>query len=136
MFSTLSTLSNRLQCDRDDQVDVRHRMYIAQASFGSLSHPWADHRLLRETKLRLYKISLCSSLTHSCTACVLTRTVTRMINGINSRCLHNWGGLPRHGHHVYARPGVGCAEATYALPRPRAAPAPGQDSATLPHRSS
>ena len=28
-----------------------------------------------------------------------------------------------------------CAEATYALPQPRAAPAPGQDSAMLPHRS-
>ena len=33
------------------------------------------------------------------------------------------------------RLGVGCAEATYALPRPRAASAPGQDSATIPRRS-
>ena len=32
-------------------------------------------------------------------------------------------------------PGVGCAEATNALPRPRVAPATGQDSTTLPHRS-
>ena len=45
------------------------------------------------------------------------------------------GGVPRHGYDVCVRPGVGCAEATYALPRPRAAPAPGQDSASLPHRS-
>ena len=31
-------LDSRLQCDGDDQVDVRHRKYIAQAAFGSLSH--------------------------------------------------------------------------------------------------
>ena len=74
-------LGSRLQCDGDDQVDVRHRMDIAQAVFGSLSRLWTDHRLSRETKLRLYKLSVCSSLTHSCTAWALTRQVTRMING-------------------------------------------------------
>ncbi len=58
-------LGSRLQCDGDDQVDVRHRMDIAQAAFGSLSHLCADHRLSRETKLRLYKLSVCSSLAHS-----------------------------------------------------------------------
>ena len=81
-------LGSRLQCDGDDQVDVRHRMDIAQAVFGSLSRLWTDHRLSRETKLRLYKLSVCSSLTHCCTAWALTRQVTRMINGFNSRCLH------------------------------------------------
>ena len=128
-------LGSRLQCDKNDQVDIRHRMDIVPAAFGSLSHPWTDHRFFRETKQRLYKISLFSSLIHSCTACALTITVTCMINGFNSRCLHNWGGLPRHGHHICVQSGVGCAEATYALPRPRAAPAPGQGSATLRHRS-
>ena len=34
-------------------MDVRHRIDIAQAAFGSLSHLWTDHRLSRETKLRL-----------------------------------------------------------------------------------
>ena len=67
---------------------VCHRMDIAQAAFGSLSHLWTDHRLSRETKLRLYRLSVCSSLTHCCTAWALTRTVRRMINGFNSRCLH------------------------------------------------
>ena len=33
-------LGSRLQCDGDDQVDVRHRMDIAQAVFGSLSRLW------------------------------------------------------------------------------------------------
>ena len=77
-------LGSRLQCDGDDQVDVRHRMEIAQAAFGSFSHLWTDHRLSREAKLRLCKLSVCSSLSDCCTAWVLTRTVTRMING----CLH------------------------------------------------
>ena len=81
-------LGSRLQCDGDDQVDVRHRMDIAQAVFGSLSRIWTDHRLSRETKLRLYKLSVCSSLTHCCTAWALARQVSRTINGFNSRCLH------------------------------------------------
>ena len=38
----------------DDQVDVRHRMDIAQAVFGSLSHLWTDHRLSWETKGTYY----------------------------------------------------------------------------------
>ena len=53
-------LGSRLQCDGDDQVDVRHRMDIAQAVFGSLSRLWTDHRLSREMKLRLYFNSLCA----------------------------------------------------------------------------
>ena len=82
-------LGSRLQCDGDDGADVRHRREIAQSAFGSLSHLWADHRLSRATKLRLYRLSVCSSLTHCCEAWILTRTVTCMVNGFNSRCLHD-----------------------------------------------
>ena len=85
---TFEYLGSRLQCDGDDGADVSHRMEIAQSAFGSLSHLWADHRLSRATKLRLYRLSVCSSLTHCCEAWTLTRTVTRMVNGFNSRCLH------------------------------------------------
>ena len=85
---TFEYLRSRRQCDGDDLVDVRHRMDIAQAVFCSLSHLWTDHRLSRETKLRLYKLSVCSSLAHCCTAWALTRTVISMINGFNCRCLH------------------------------------------------
>ena len=85
---TFDYLGSRRKCDGDDLVDVRHRMDIAQAAFGSLSHLWTGHRLSRETKLRLYKLCACSSPTHCCTALVLTRTVIRMINGFNSRCIH------------------------------------------------
>ena len=79
---------SQLQGDGEDEADVRHRMDVAQAAFGSLSHLWSDHRLSRATKLRLYRISVCSTLTHSCEAWTLTRTVVRMINRCNSRCLH------------------------------------------------
>ena len=47
-----------------------------------------DHRLSRTTKLRLYRVCVCSSLTHRCEAWTLNRTVTRSINGFNSRCMH------------------------------------------------
>ena len=81
-------LGSRLQCDGDDRADVRHRMEIALSAFGSSSHLWADHRLSWATKTRLYRLSVCSSLTHCCEAWTLTRTVTRMANGFNSCCLH------------------------------------------------
>ena len=81
-------LGSQLQGDGEDEADVRHRMDVAQAAFGSLSHLWSDHRLSRATKVRLHRISVCSTLTHSCEAWTLTRTVTRIVNGFNSRCLH------------------------------------------------
>ena len=38
-------LGSILQYDGEEQVDIRHRMDIAQAAFGSLSHlSWSDHR--------------------------------------------------------------------------------------------
>ena len=53
-------LGSQLQGDGEDEADVRHRMDVAQAAFGSLIHLWSDHRLSRATKLRLYRISVCS----------------------------------------------------------------------------
>ena len=76
-------LSSRLQGDGSDDADVRHRLEIAQSAFSSLSHLWADHRLSRTTKLRLYRVCVCC-----CEAWTLNRTVIRSINGFNSRCLH------------------------------------------------
>ena len=58
-------LGSQLQGDGEDEADARHRMDVAQAAFGSLSHLWRDHRLSRATKLRLYRISVRSTLTHS-----------------------------------------------------------------------
>ena len=81
-------LGSRLQGDGSDDADVRHRLEIAQSAFSSLSHLWADHRLSRTTKLRLYRVCVCSSLTHCCEAWTLKRTEIRSINGFNSRCLH------------------------------------------------
>ena len=66
---------SQLQGDGEDDADVGHRVDVAQAAFGSLSDPWSDHRLSRAKKLRLYRISVCSTLTHSCEAWALTRTV-------------------------------------------------------------
>ena len=81
-------LGSRLQGDGDDEADVRYRMDIAQAAFASLSHLWTDHRLSRNLKLRLYNLCVCSTLTHSCEAWNLTKAVSRILNGFNSRCLH------------------------------------------------
>ena len=83
-------LGSQLQGDGEDEADARHRMDVAQAAFGSLSHLWSDHRLSRATKLRLFRLSVCSTLTHSFEGWSLTRTVVRTINGVrpNSRCLH------------------------------------------------
>ena len=61
---------------------------IKEKAFSSLNHLWADHRLSRTTKLRLYRVCVCSSHTHCCEAWTLNRTVIQSINGFNSRCLH------------------------------------------------
>ena len=86
--NTRTYLGSRLQGDGDAKADVRYRMDIAQAAFASLSHLWTDHRLSRNLKLRLYNLCACSTLTHSCEAWNLTKAVSRILNGFNSRCLH------------------------------------------------
>ena len=89
-------LGHRIQCDGDDRADVRYRMDIAQARFSSLNRIWQDHRLPRALKIRLYKSSVCSTLTHACEAWDLTEDVQRMLRGFNSRCLHSITGIPRN----------------------------------------
>ena len=81
-------LGARMQCDGADDADVRHRMAIAQTTFGSLSSIWTDHRLSRALKLRTYQLAVCSTLTHASEAWTLTEPVMRSVNGFNSRCLH------------------------------------------------
>ena len=65
-------LGARMQCDGADDADVRHRMAIAQTTFGSLSSIWTDHRLSRALKLRTYQLAVFDAV----------------VNGFNSRCLH------------------------------------------------
>ena len=81
-------LGARLQCDGADDADVIYRMAIAQATFGSLSDIWNDHRLSHALTLWTYRLSVCSTLTHSSEVWTLTAAVSRSINGFNSRCLH------------------------------------------------
>ena len=81
-------LGCKTQADGDCTVDVRHRMEIAQAAFNELSSLWSDHRLPLSLKLRLYRLAVCSTLTHGCEAWELTLKVRRMLNGFNSRCLN------------------------------------------------
>ena len=81
-------LGAKQQGDGDEEVDVKHRMDIAQATFNSLFHLWKDKRLPLSMKLRLYIASVCSTFTHACEAWTLSDTVFRKINGFNnSRCL-------------------------------------------------
>ena len=92
-------LGSRQQCDGDDKADVKYRMDIAQSRFSSLHHIWKDHRLPRSMKIRLYRSSVCSTLTHACEAWDLTVDVRTMLNGFNSRCLHT---ITNKSHHETA----------------------------------
>ncbi len=58
-------LGARMQCDGADDADVRHRMAIAQTTFGSLSSIWTDHPLSLALKLMAYQLDVCSTLTHA-----------------------------------------------------------------------
>ena len=81
-------LGSRQQCNGDARADVQHRMEIAQTIFSSYSHLWADHRLPRSMKLRLYQAAVAQSFVHACEAWDITEDIERAINGFNSRCLH------------------------------------------------
>ena len=81
-------LGARMQCDGADDADLRHRMAIAQTTFGSLSSIWTEHRLSCACKPRTYQLAVCSMLTHASEAWTLTEPVMRSVNGFNSRCLH------------------------------------------------
>ena len=81
-------LGSRVQCDGDDEADVKYRMDIAQSVFSSLSNLWSDHRLPLSMKLRLYRLAVCSTLTHACEAWNMTDKIQKKVNGFNSRCLH------------------------------------------------
>ena len=81
-------LGARIPCDGADDADVRHRMAIAQTTFGSLSSIWTDHRLSCAFKLRAYQLAVCSTLTHASEAWTLTKLVMRSVNGFNCCCLH------------------------------------------------
>ena len=85
---TFDYFGSQQQCDGEDNVDVHHRMNIAQATFSSLSRIWPDHRLPIALKLRLYCSAVCSTFSHACEAWDLTAAVIKNINGFNSRCLH------------------------------------------------
>ena len=51
-------MGSRLQCDGNNEADVRHRMKIAQSAFGSLRHLWAD----RPPPLTRYQADVVSAL--------------------------------------------------------------------------
>ena len=61
---------------------------LIQAAFASLSHLWMDRRISRNMKLRLCNMCVCTTLTHACEEWNLTKAVSRILNGFNSRCLH------------------------------------------------
>ena len=81
-------LGCKTQADGDCMADVKHRSVIAQSAFNELSSLWSDHRLPLSLKLRLYRLAVCSTLTHGCEAWDFTLKVRRTLNGFNSRCLH------------------------------------------------
>ena len=58
-------LGARMQYDGADDAEVRHRMAIAQITFGSLSSIWKDHRLSRALKLGTHQLAVCSTLTRA-----------------------------------------------------------------------
>ena len=112
-------LGSLLTNDGDDATEVKHRIDIAQAAFTDLSNIWSDHRLPVSMKLRLYQLSVCSTLKHACESWTLTDKVKANINGFNSRCLHvitdNGTTLQRDSNKPCLRPGVGDPRAATTL---------------------
>ena len=81
-------LGSKQQCDGDDVAEAKHRMNIAQEEFSGLWAFWQDKRLPSSLKLRMYRLAVCTTLTHGSESWTLSEQVRMKINGFNSRCLH------------------------------------------------
>ena len=73
----------RFTSDGDDTADMRQRVVIAGERSRGLDHLWRDNRLPRSMKLRLYAVSVCSTLTHGSEAWTLTPITLATLNGFN-----------------------------------------------------
>ena len=89
---------------------------LIQVAFASLSHLWMDHRISRNMKLRLCNMCVCPTLTHACEEWNLTKAVSRILNGFNSRCLHVITRVPWYRHFSSIKHVAGRTTATSPLP--------------------
>ena len=69
MFIPLNTWGSQQQCDGEEDVDVKHRMEIAQARFSSLIYI-----------LPLYCTAVCSTFSHASEVWGLLESVVKNIN--------------------------------------------------------
>ena len=63
-------------------------MNIAQEEFSGLWAFWQDRRLPVSLKLRMYRLAVCTTLSHISESWALSEQVRMKVNGFNSRCLH------------------------------------------------
>ena len=67
-------------------------------------------------KFRLCNMCVCTTLTHACEEWNLTKAVSRILNGVNSRCLHVITRVPWYRHFSSIKHVAGRTTATSPLP--------------------
>ena len=76
-------LGAEIASDGDPEVTVRHRINIAWGRFGEYRQVLTSSKLPVNTRIRLYRALIVSTMTYGCCAWLLTDKLRKKVNGIN-----------------------------------------------------
>ena len=80
-------LGSIISKDGGAEDDVRNRIRLANAAFGSLRHVWTSPRLLRRLKLKIFNSNVKPVLFYACETWKVTKALTQRIQVFVNKCL-------------------------------------------------
>jgi Reverse transcriptase (RNA-dependent DNA polymerase)/Domain of unknown function (DUF6451) len=80
-------LGSVISKDGGAEDDVRNRIRLANAAFGSLRNVWTSTRLSRRLKLKVFNSNVKSVLLYSCETWKVTKALTQRIQVFTNKCL-------------------------------------------------
>ncbi len=95
-------LGAEIASDGDPEVPIQHRINIAWGRFGEYRQVLTASKLPINTRIRLYRALIVSTMTYRCCAWLFTSPMRKKINGVNSKMLSQI--TQRSIHHEAANP--------------------------------
>ncbi|MGQ7663692.1 hypothetical protein ACTGXD_12980 [Streptococcus suis] len=80
-------LGSVISRDGGAEDDVRNRIRLANAAFGSLRHVWTSPRLSRRLKIKIFKTNVKSVLFYGCETWKVTLSISQRIQVFVNKCL-------------------------------------------------
>ena len=78
-------LGAMMQADGMQMPEIKSRVAMARQRHGKMRHVWRSNKLHPWLKMRLYVAGVCSVMVYGAETWLLTKEVTRLINGANSQ---------------------------------------------------